>query len=137
MQVFFDSSSLAKRYLKEEGSEKVNEIFHQASSIVVSIICLPEIFSALNRLKRERKINGDQYDNIKRALAQDFKDFSVCDLTPAVIHKSISILELFDLRTMDALPIACALEMKAEIFVTADKKQMAAAHQSHLESKFI
>ena len=137
MHVFFDSSALAKRYIKEKGSEQVNEIFAKATTIFVSIICLPEIFSALNRFQREQKINHDQYTQIKESLRHDFKDFSVCDLTPVVIEKSILILERFPLRTMDALHVACAMQVETELFVTGDKKQTMASQKSHLKTLFI
>jgi hypothetical protein len=41
------------------------------------------------------------------------------------------------LRAMDALHIACALEWQADLFITADKRQLMAAKNSGLRSEYI
>jgi predicted nucleic acid-binding protein len=127
MNVFLDSSALAKRYLDERGSEKVEELCAKSRHIFVSIICLPEIFSALNRHQREGRISPDQYGMIKQAIVKEFEDFETCPLTSEVILLSIKFLENFPLRTMDALHLACCVDCSMEIFVSSDKRQLAAA----------
>jgi len=47
------------------------------------------------------------------------------------------ILENHSLRAMDSLHIACAVEWKADLFVTADKRQWIAAKQSGLRAEYI
>ncbi|MBP1602748.1 MAG: hypothetical protein H6Q06_2899, partial [Acidobacteria bacterium] len=54
MNVFMDSSALAKRYIEEPGSEVVEEILSSAASLGVSVICLSEVISALCRRRRDR-----------------------------------------------------------------------------------
>ncbi len=48
LNVFFDSSALAKRYIEEKGSDQVQAILSSASALAVSVICIPEIVSALS-----------------------------------------------------------------------------------------
>ena len=129
MKSFFDSSSLAKRYIKEEGSELVDNLFLEADSIIVSSICLPEIISALARLRRERKLNAVQYNRCKKSAIEDFTVFQICPLTSEVIRTSIDLLERAELRAMDALHVACAIEVKASKFVSSDDRQLAAARK--------
>ncbi len=43
MKVFFDSSSYAKRFLDEAGSQEVESLCQQADSLGLSILCYPEI----------------------------------------------------------------------------------------------
>jgi hypothetical protein len=38
---------------------------------------------------------------------------------------------------MDSLHVACALEWKAEIFATSDKRQLFAAHNAGLLTEYI
>ena len=127
MKTFFDSSALVKRYIQEQGSDKFNEIFQQSQNIFVSVICLPEIFCALNRLKREALINQKQYISLKEFVLQDFEGMSVCHLSSEVITQAIVLLENNPLRAMDAIHLACSLQVKAGIFVTGDMKQAAVA----------
>jgi predicted nucleic acid-binding protein len=132
MKIFFDSSALAKRYIEEMGSEKVQELCSEATLIGVSSICLPEIVSALCRLHYHSSITNEQYREAKEALLKDFEDILVCNITPAVISQAVSILETNRVRTLDALHIACALEWKAEAFATSDVRQSSAARRAGL-----
>ena len=49
MKTLFDSSAFAKRYVDEDGSQEVDEICQATSILAVSVLCVPEIVSALNR----------------------------------------------------------------------------------------
>ena len=133
MKVFFDSSAFAKRYIVEPGSDKVEKICSQSSMLGVSSICLPEIISALCRLRRQSAITEDQYETAKQALLRDLQDALVCNITPSVIKQSIHILETSKVRSLDALHIACALEFEAESFISSDVQQLSAAKTAGLK----
>jgi len=62
MKTFLDSSAFAKRFVDETGSDKVEETCAQASELGLSVICVPEIISALNRRRRERSLCCLQLD---------------------------------------------------------------------------
>ncbi|MBS1258948.1 MAG: hypothetical protein MAG551_02012 [Candidatus Scalindua arabica] len=132
MKVLFDSSSFAKRYIAEKGSQKVEEICQQTTSLGVSVILVPEIISGLTRYKKESILSPHNYNLAKNKLLQDVKDAQIINLTPKVIAHSITLLENNLLRTMDALHIACALEWEAEHFVSSDKRQIKAARKTSL-----
>ncbi|MCL0065270.1 type II toxin-antitoxin system VapC family toxin [Dehalococcoidia bacterium] len=137
MKTFFDSSSFAKRFVEEQGSQEVDDLCQETSMLGLSVICLPEIISALNRRLREKCLTRQDYVKAKHRLAEDIRDAQVINLIPAVIDKAIILLESNDLRSMDALHIACALEWQAETFVTSDKKQANAAKVAGLQTKYI
>jgi predicted nucleic acid-binding protein len=132
MKVFFDSSAFAKRYVVEPGSDRVEKICSQSTMLGVSSICLPEIVSALCRLRRQSVITEDQYKNAKEALLRDLEDALISNITPSVIKQSIHILETSKVRSLDALHIACALEFEAETFVSSDIQQLSAAKTAGL-----
>ncbi len=133
MRIFFDSSAFAKRYIEEPGSDQVEDLCAQATLLGVSSICLPEIISGLCRLSRDSILTKNQYEVTKESLLKDFEDIMVCNITPAVIGQTIHILETNTLRTLDALHIGCALEWKAEVFVSSDLRQISAAKKSGLK----
>jgi len=133
MRIFFDSSAFAKRYIEEPGSDKVEDLCIQATLLGVSSICLPEVISGLCRLSRDSILTRSQYEVTKRTLLKDFEDITVCNITPAVIGQTIHILETNTLRTLDALHIGCALEWKAEVFVSSDLRQISAAKRKGLK----
>ncbi|NOT11708.1 MAG: type II toxin-antitoxin system VapC family toxin [Methylococcaceae bacterium] len=127
MLVFFDSSAFVKRYINESGTDQVLDWCDKATEIGLASIILPEIISAFCRLRRESKISEAQYRQLKSLLLTDIEDASLCDLAP-----TISALENNTLRAMDAIHIASAIIMKADIFISADKRQCEAAVQTGL-----
>jgi len=137
MRLVVDSSSYAKRYIQEVGSDRLEDLFQDTSELGLSIILLPEIISGLNRRLREKSLNIKNYKDAKGQLMEDIHDAVLLQITPAVISRSIKLLENNFLRAMDALHIACALEWGADLFVTSDKRQLNAAENSGLLCEFI
>ena len=135
MKTYLDSSAFAKRFVDEAGSDKVEDACALASELGLSVICVPEIASALNRRRRERSLTKDQYVEAKRCLIDDVRDASIINLTVPVIGSAIAVLEASPIRAMDALHIACALEWGAQLFVSSDKKQLTAAKRAGLTTR--
>jgi uncharacterized protein len=133
LNVFFDSSALAKRYIEEKGSDRLQAIISSASALGVSVICIPELISALYRRRRERRLSSQQYRDAKAAVFSDIEDASVIGISEEVIARSVELLEHFPLRSADALHIACAAEWSAELFVSADERQARAARAHGLQ----
>ena len=127
MNVFLDSSALAKRYVQELGSEQLEQILSSASSLGISVICPAEIVSALCRMRRDRKLSPPQYVQAKRALLADIEDSGVIYVTDQVVARATELLERWPLRSSDSLHVASAAEWAADLFVSADAKQCAAA----------
>ena len=127
MNLFLDSSALAKRYVQGPGSDRLEEILSSASSLGISVICVSEIVSALCRRRRERKLSAQEYVKAKRALFEDVEDSSVVSVTSQVVARAVQLLERWPLRSSDALHIASAAEWSADLFVSADERQCAAA----------
>ena len=137
MRLFLDSSAFAKRFVEEVGSEKIETVCGRATELGLSVICVPEIVSALNRRLRERLVTQSQYGQAKRRLLDDIRDADIVHLTPTVIGSAIGILEQSPVRAMDALHVACALEWGAELFASSDTQQLHAAKRAGLKTQQI
>lgn len=133
MKVFLDTSAFAKRYVAEQGSDKVIALCQQADSLVVSVICLPELISTLSRLLREKKLAKADYRKLKGDAMADLADVDICQLTPDILTSVVSLLESHPLRAMDALHVACALVVEPDVFVSADYRQLTAAQKAGLK----
>jgi predicted nucleic acid-binding protein len=133
VNLFADSSALAKRYIADEESEDVDKLLHSSSSLAVSVLCLPEIISGLCRRRRERFLTLAQYATAKSALETDLADAAVIAIVDEVLLKSIDLLESYRLRASDAIQIASALAWGADVFASADERQCAAAKASGLK----
>ena len=137
MLVFFDTSAFVKRYINESGTDKVLEWCDKATEIGLSGIVLPEIISAFCRLRREKRISGVQYQQLKSSLMADIEDAALCDLVPAVLAQSILSLENIVLRGMDAIHVGSAVVLKADVFVSSDKRQCEAAVRAGLHVELV
>ncbi|MBI3592196.1 MAG: type II toxin-antitoxin system VapC family toxin, partial [Nitrospirae bacterium] len=51
--IYFDTSALVKRYVKERGSEKVDALLKDSTIVVTSKLTYPEMLSAFTRRHRE------------------------------------------------------------------------------------
>lgn len=134
MKAYLDSSSFAKRFVEEEGSERIERACSHASELGLGVICVPEVMSALNRRKREHTLTAVQYAEAKQRLLDDVRDAVIVNLTASVIGSAIRILETSPVRAMDALHVACALEWGADLFIFSDDRQLKAAKKAGLKT---
>lgn len=135
MKTFFDSSAFAKRYVEERGSDLVEQLCLRATELALSVLCVPEIISALNRRMREGYLLPTQYREAKSYLSAEVADVTIVNIVPEVVADAISVLEANAVRAMDALQIACALQWNAELFVSADERQLSAAINAKMSTK--
>ena len=133
MRVFFDASAFAKRYVEEAGSTEVLHWCETASTLVLSVVAVPELVSAFCRLRREGRLSDAQYQRLKAELLADIADALLCDTDPAVVGHAVRALEAHTLRGMDAIHIGAALQSGVQVFVTADSRQAHAARGMGLQ----
>ncbi len=132
---FVDTSALAKRYVPEVGTKWVTSwIEPQAGhTILVSTLATVEIITALVRRERGGVISIS--DRVK--LQNDFllhaqNQYSVINLDEDILNSARSLLMQHQLRTLDALQLASALQVAKIlgiqlIFICADTRLLAAA----------
>jgi hypothetical protein len=137
MKLAVDSSSFAKRYVQEAGSDKLDRLLKGASELAFCVILVPEIISGLNRRLREGILSAAGYRAVKKQLMDDVRDATVLQITPSVISRSVRLLESNVLRSLDAVHVACALEWRADLFVTSDRRQFTAATNAGLRAEYI
>lgn len=137
MKLAVDSSALAKRYIQEAGSDLLDGFLQDASRLGLCIILVPEIVSAFNRRVREKVLTQRDYKRVRKQLLADVQDADILQITPSVIARSVTLLETSVLRGMDSLHVACALEWKADLFVTSDRRQFNAAANSGLPCRYL
>jgi len=106
MRYFFDTSALVKRYIKESGSEVIDNTIDKANNILVSALTHIETISAFRRLLAEEKICEADYEKLKSELNKDFKDFTILPVSQKTLNKAYQIVDTEDLRTLDAIQLA-------------------------------
>jgi len=137
VRLFLDTSALIKRYVTEPGSERVLELSAEADALAVSVVALPEAISTLRRLVRETRLTEAHYRALKAAITQDLADADVCDLTPSALRYAVRCLERNPLRALDAVHVGCARVYRPDRFLSADRRQSAAARNEGLPVELV
>ncbi|MDB5891499.1 MAG: hypothetical protein JWP47_2330 [Polaromonas sp.] len=137
MNVLFDASALFKRYSGESGVERVLQLQSQASEITAAVHCKVELASALTRQWREGSFTDEEYHRVMNAIDDDFAALTVMPLSAYAERSAIAAVRLSVLRAMDALHIGTAQSARVDLFVTADRRQAAAAQAMGLKTELI
>jgi hypothetical protein len=94
VNLYFDTSALVKRYIDEEGTPEVENLFQQAERILVSPVTGIEAHSVFRRLLSAGAIDENDYAVLKNEFDKDFEFFTkvefddiTADSAKNMIHK--------------------------------------------------
>ena len=127
MNILFDASALFKRYSGEAGVDRVLQLQAAASAVTAAVHCKTEVASALTRQWREGAFSDGEFARVLADIHADFDELAVMPLSGPVERYAIAAMRLASLRGVDALHIGTAQAAGVDLFVTADKRQAAAA----------
>lgn len=130
MITYFDTSSLLKFIIREIGSEETRNIWRLSNEKVCSHLTRTEMHSALMRKVREGNVPASAVPAYLGALDKLFADVILIDITSDVIDASCELVKEFPLKSADAIHLATALMVRADLFSSSDKKLCAAASES-------
>ena len=137
MRIVFDTSALLKRYLPEAGRASLLAWVEKANPVVVAPHCKLELHSAVHRVARETGVSADALSTTLDAIERSFADMDVLPFTPSLERLALQALAAAPLRAMDALHVATALLGRADLFVTADRRQALAARAVGVPTEFL
>jgi len=136
--IFFDASAAAKRYFREVGSERVQELWNRPENFASLEILRCELASILNRKLRERALTRDAYRALREQMQEDLPGLGAVPADSSLIEKASGLLELHPLKALDALYLAAALSLEQVLrspvlFVSADRQLLRAARAEGLQ----
>lgn len=139
MNCFFDSSALVKRYVAEEGRDKVNSLVEGAHLIAVSRLAYAEVLSALMRRRPAFDAADAEFASRIEEFRDDWRSFIVFDMNDETLGQVDSVIEMHRLRGADSIHLSTALWMKKAInsdvvFIASDKELLAAARKERLKT---
>jgi uncharacterized protein len=135
--LYVDSSALAKLYVPEPESERLDAFLRGRLGLMISELAITEVLSAVARRRREGGLRPKLANQIRDAVLADADSgsFARLHLDPAV-HREAERLVLgmasLPLRTLDALHLALAFSGAATHILTFDRRMREAAVQSGL-----
>lgn len=140
---YADSSILVKRHVQEIGSNWFLQLADTAGNLIVTAsLSLVEVYSALNRRKRELNLSQTDYAQVAADFAQICAtEYQLVEFNKPVIDRAQQLLESYPLRAGDAIRLACALiandtlqaaQVPALIFLASDTRLLNAARTESL-----
>ena len=118
MIYFLDASALAKRYLQEEGTDRVRQLFRRNAEIAVSRLSEVEVTSALVRRMREGDLDEKDTERHLRALADDLTACDIVEVRKPIVTGAGRLVRQHGLRAYDAMQLAAALRVKGNAALT-------------------
>jgi predicted nucleic acid-binding protein len=140
MNVYVDTSALAKWYVNEPFSEEFESFINQIGQGLIARLTVVEFRCLLARKRRAAVIDSRHENSAFRAFQTDAKDgfWRIEPLHDAHLISALDLLERLKavpLRTLDAIHLAAAKTMKASLLATADKIIADAAALIELETR--
>lgn len=112
MILYCDTSALIKRYVEEEGSVLVNELWDGSSGIATSVVAFAETLAALNRKRREGVLGGNDFARTAAEFKKDYAHFILVPINSALNASIESLMRRYTLRGFDAIHLASALVVR-------------------------
>jgi predicted nucleic acid-binding protein len=147
MPVYYaDSSVLVKRHIREVGTLWFTTLVGLSTTLIVTAeFSITEVYSALNRRRRERSIGQRLYaDAVNDFLETCHSEYELVALSGYIIESACALLERHALRAFDALHLATAMQVHTQlqatrkgalILLTADTKLLAAASAEGIQTE--
>ena len=129
MNAFIDTSSLFKKYVKENNSGKFDKIIQKLNGIVVSPTTLIELHKSVQNRFKGRLITEDESRGILNEIVRDYPFFQVVEWSGVLEKTAIYLVNKYDLKTLDSIQLSCAIISAADQFITSDIQLSKAAEK--------
>jgi len=137
MNLYLDSSALAKRYLVETGSEDVRQWIEGAELTATSLITRAEVTAAITRAVRMGVLEEQSARRMIDEFRTDWVSLNRIPVTETLVARADRLACEFGLRCYDAVHLAATLTWQENLnfpvtLATFDKELADAARQSGL-----
>jgi predicted nucleic acid-binding protein len=136
--IYFDSSALVKRYLKETGTDVVLSLTTQEDFIATSKLAYPEILSAFMRKKRAGELGNEPLQSVLDRLESDWLELFIIEMHDELLPLVTSLIGKYPLKGADSIHLASALWLESTTgggvrFVASDENLLNAAAKENLK----
>jgi predicted nucleic acid-binding protein len=114
---YFDTSALAKRYVKETGSAWVTGICDPATgnALYIARITEVEVTSALARRRKAKTLSVAHAGILLTAFQNHLtNEYAIVEITPPILSAAVRLADLHSLRALDATQLAALMEVNIQ-----------------------
>jgi predicted nucleic acid-binding protein len=136
--IYFDSSALVKRYLKEIGTDLVNSLIGSSKVKATSKLSYPEILSAFGRKHWANEISNGVLQSAINKFESDWPQLYVIEFSDEMLKPIKQVSQKYPLRAADTVHLASALWLRSSTkvdvtFVASDSRLLEAARRENLQ----
>ncbi len=132
MITYVDTSTLVKLLIEEEGSGSAALIWDTADALASVALITVEARSALASAQRQERLTEAQYERAKMELSALSDELAIVLVTEELILDAAELAEQDALRAYDAIHLAAALSVDANLLTSADAGLCSAAQKRGL-----
>ncbi len=132
MITYVDTSTLLKRLLDEVGSAKADIIWESSEVLVSAAIIVVEARAALAAAERGGRLTAREHVAAKLGLVDLLEEIAVVAVTEELVATAAELAENEALRGYDAVHLAAALAVEAQVLTSSDSVLCAAAQRCGL-----
>ena len=112
MILYLDTSALVKLYVEEPGSIEVAAAVERATAVATARITYAEARAAFARHRRAGGLTPAELRRVVRQLDEEWAQYSIVEITAAVVRRAGGLAERHELRGYDAVQLAAALDVR-------------------------
>ncbi len=144
---YLDSSSIVKRYIREEGSDFIEALYMKAYAgdlkLSFNIWNIGEVISVFKRAETQKRLDTQRYALSKKRFLLECKrlvklgTLVLVPLKTKLIYECWKLVEKYGVYQADAIQIVSAKNVGAKEFLTGDKLLHEIAKSEKLNSVYI
>ncbi len=127
MITYVDTSTLVKLLINEAGTDAAMRVWDAADVLAVAEIAHVEARAALTAAHRHDRVTDDVLEGAKGGLDLLWSQLSIVNVDAALVRLAGDLAELHGLRGYDAVHLAAAQRIGADLFSSADRRLCDAA----------
>ena len=120
MITYVDTSTLLKLLIEEPGSARAAVIWDSADVVAAARVAHVEARAALAAAGRGGRLSPAQARRTKTELAGLWEQFTIVEITEGLVDEAGDLAEQEGLRGYDAIHLAAALQIGADLLTSAD-----------------
>jgi predicted nucleic acid-binding protein len=124
---YVDTSTFVKLLIDEAGTERARTIWTAARSPTSVVLVRVEARSALAAARRDRRITPHELDRALRALDRLADELTTVAVSGLLVERASEFVDQFGLRGYDAVHLAAADFVGADVLTSTDRSLCGAA----------
>jgi predicted nucleic acid-binding protein len=110
--LYLDTSALVKLYVEEAESTAIAAAVDRAVAVATARITYAEARAAFARHARGGGLTAAELRRVVRQLDEEWGQYSIVEITDAVVRRAGALAERHKLRGYDAVQLAAALDVR-------------------------